>query len=173
MLCLLLQRHPERQQTSSIRDWTRKCQQGFDRKHTIPEIHTLYYDHARLSLLLVPSRVRFPTLAVGGFHHTNVHPKHWEHVEASKAEMVRRQAIHAHGIRANMSAHGPVNLRGNIIEAITTNLQAAGSSNIRVWLRYDPVFYWYEWPRQQTDRDRWWPQNEPGKRSSSGTWSTR
>ena len=94
----------------------------------------------------------------------------WNYTEASRADMVRRQTVHEYGSRANMSAHGPVNLRGNIIEAMTKNLQEAGSSNIRFWQKYDPVWYWYEWPRQETDQPRQWPQVSHGRRRSMESW---
>ena len=46
----------------------------------------------------------------------------WQYCEAYRAEKVMKQSIHEYGSRANKSSVGPVNLRGNIVEAMA-NLQ--------------------------------------------------
>ena len=64
-----------------------------------------------------------------------------QYCEASRAEAVMKQGIHEYGHRANKSAKGLVNLRGNIVEAMTKNLQQMGSSNMQVWNKYNDVAY--------------------------------
>ena len=51
----------------------------------------------------------------------------WKYVTASKVELVIRQSTHEYGAGRNRSSIGPVNLRGNIVEAMTLHLQRAGA----------------------------------------------
>ena len=51
----------------------------------------------------------------------------WQYCEPSRASLVLRQSPHDYGHRANRSSTGPVNLRGNIVEAMSRNLQHTGS----------------------------------------------
>ena len=68
----------------------------------------------------------------------------WQYCDASKASLVVRQSGHEYGHRANRSSAGPVNLRGNIVEAMSRNLQQTGSKMPRQrWKNSDP--YWYYW----------------------------
>lgn len=67
----------------------------------------------------------------------------WNYCEASRAERVIYQPISEYGASANKSAKGPVNLRGNIIEAMTKCLQKTGSEGRSRWGEYDPMEYWY------------------------------
>ena len=52
----------------------------------------------------------------------------WRYVEGGhRVSLVMKQSIAEYGSNANKSAHGPVNLRGNIVEAMTKNLQTDGT----------------------------------------------
>ena len=51
----------------------------------------------------------------------------WKYVTASKVELVIRQSTHEYGAGRNRSSIGPVNFRGNIVEAMTKQLQEAGA----------------------------------------------
>ena len=51
----------------------------------------------------------------------------WKYVTASKVELVIRQSTHEYGACRNRSSIGPVNLIGNIVEAMTHHLQRAGA----------------------------------------------
>ena len=51
----------------------------------------------------------------------------WKYVTASKVELVIRQSTHEYGAGRNRSSIGPVNFRGNIVEAMTKQLQDAGA----------------------------------------------
>ena len=77
----------------------------------------------------------------------------WNYCDASKTHLVISQPIAEYGERANKSAKGPVNLRGNIIEAMSKNLQETGSRNNSIYGDYDPVDYWYwhGWYRKNED----------------------
>ena len=100
----------------------------------------------------------------------------WQYCESGRINMVMKQSIVEYGERANKSAHGPVNLRGNIVEAMQRNLQQMGSSPRRQEQEYDAVEYWWEWelkkqsirnsrsePQRYADRSSWGS-------SSSGAW---
>ena len=50
----------------------------------------------------------------------------WHYCEASRSDMVIKQSVQEYGHKSNMSSKGPVNLRGNIVEAMTKNLQQEG-----------------------------------------------
>ena len=52
----------------------------------------------------------------------------WQYCEASRVQAVIKQSIHEYGHPANKSSSGPVNLRGNIVEAMTKDLQKMWSS---------------------------------------------
>ena len=63
--------------------------------------------------------------------------------------MVMRQSTLEYGEKANKSAKGPVNIRGNIVEAMTKNLQEPGTLRYpRTQKEYDTVDRWYSTP--------WW-----------------
>ena len=72
----------------------------------------------------------------------------WNYCEPSKVNIVIAQSIHEYGARANKSAKGPVNLRGNIVEAMQRNLQQAGAQLNKGECEYDPVDYWLRKRRQ-------------------------
>jgi len=57
-------------------------------------------------------------------------------------QQVLRQPIAEYGASANKSAKGPVNLRGNIVEAISRNLQSMGSGFGAGEGSYDAVDWW-------------------------------
>ena len=67
----------------------------------------------------------------------------WQYCEGSRADLVMKQPISEYGTRSNKSAKGPVNLRGNIVEAMTKNLQQMGNQKASQW-KYDPFKYWYQ-----------------------------
>ena len=81
----------------------------------------------------------------------------WQYCDASKAGKVIRQPTSAYGASSNKSSKGPVNLRGNIVEAMTKKLQKAGGLKPNQW-PYDPFKYWFE-------EDHWRP--EPGYETAS------
>ena len=66
----------------------------------------------------------------------------WKYCDASRVEMVIRQSTSEYGSASNKSAKGPVNLRGNIVEAMTKNLQKAGSLPHVKSIPYDPIAKW-------------------------------
>ena len=68
----------------------------------------------------------------------------WRYCEGSRANMVMKQSISEYGSAGNKSAKGPVNLRGNIVEAMTKDLQRMGSRRRSGQLDYDPYKYWFE-----------------------------
>lgn len=68
----------------------------------------------------------------------------WQYCEATRVPMVIRQSIHEYGHKTNTSSQGPVKLSGNIVEAMSKNLQSEGSKAAAVWKDYDPVAYWVE-----------------------------
>ena len=75
----------------------------------------------------------------------------WQYSESSHISKVMKQSIAEYGERANKSAHGPVNLRGNIIEAMTRNLQFTGTFKGKGKGRipeYDCVEYWWKWEEE-------------------------
>ena len=62
----------------------------------------------------------------------------WKYVTASKVELVIRQSTHEYGAGRNRSSIGPVNLRGNIVEAMTQPSAACWSrTQHRPWQRGD------------------------------------
>ena len=66
----------------------------------------------------------------------------WQYAEAKRIDQVMKQPIAEYGHRSNKSSHGPVNLRGNIVEAMQRNLQETGSK-VPSWKEdYDAVKYW-------------------------------
>ena len=68
----------------------------------------------------------------------------WNYCEPSRLHLVIQQPICDYGGRANRSAKGPVNLRGNIIEAMTKNLQQTGSEfHNGLHGDYDTLDWWY------------------------------
>ena len=67
----------------------------------------------------------------------------WQYWEASRADLVMQQPIAEYGRRSNKSAKGPVNLRGNIIEAMTKSLQLMDHLKPHHW-KYNPYECWYE-----------------------------
>merc|ERR1712026_524359 len=77
----------------------------------------------------------------------------WQYCEPSRASLVVRQSPHDYGHRANRSSTGPVNLRGNIVEAMSRNLQHTGSKVPKGWTKeYDP--YWWYWTEDVEKRPR-------------------
>ena len=80
----------------------------------------------------------------------------WQYCDPSKTSMVLRQSAHDYGHKANRSSTGPVNLRGNIVEAMSRNLQHAGSKMPKHFKKeYDP--YWWYWTPLMEQA----PQDEP------------
>ena len=111
----------------------------------------------------------------------------WKYVTASKVELVIRQSTHEYGASRNRSSIGPVNFRGNIVEAMTKQLQEAGAEPTtrrgnwwsypdRSWKSqcssqsWDPQHYSSGPPRQTWD----WTSERRGQRAGSsaphGTW---
>ena len=100
----------------------------------------------------------------------------WRYCEASRVDLVIRQPLDEYGARSNKSAHGPVNLRGNIIEAMSKNLQTMGGSRRAAWCKYDPYVYWYESQKKEDSSDDWGDWTGSGKttsRGSSSSWRWR
>jgi hypothetical protein len=79
----------------------------------------------------------------------------WQYCDSSKVPAVIRQSIHEYGHRANRSSSGPVNLRGNIVEAMTKDLQKMGTRKHYYKAPIDAVEQWVE---------------QTGQASSSGAW---
>jgi len=80
----------------------------------------------------------------------------WQYCEASKMDRVIKQSIHEYGHRANKSSAGPVNLRGNIVEAMTKDLQKMGSSRKSIHKPpRDAVEQWVEPPGQASSSSGW------------------
>ena len=69
----------------------------------------------------------------------------WQYTEAQCINMVIRQSSVDYGEKANKSSHGPVNLRGNIVEAMQRNLQLMGSQLLSHEQEYDALEYWWKW----------------------------
>ena len=99
----------------------------------------------------------------------------WQYTESSRVPKVMKQSIAEYGEKSNKSAHGPVNLRGNIVEAMQRNLQQNGSKLFRSQTEYDAFKYWYEWdssaePKwQSTQRaSRGWGSGGQSSGGSSG-----
>ena len=94
----------------------------------------------------------------------------WHYYEASRSDMVIRQSVHEYGHKSNMSSKGPVNLRGNIVEAMTKNLQTEGGKvdastnaeyDARWWISAKP----HEW--KKGGKGHW---KSSWSSSSSGGW---
>ena len=69
----------------------------------------------------------------------------WQYCESGRINRVMKQSIAEYGERCNKSATGPVNLRGNIVEAMQRDLQKAGTSTNRREKEYDAVAWWWQW----------------------------
>ena len=95
----------------------------------------------------------------GNFHlDTFVHIfRLWRFASEPFQASVMRQPIAEYGSRANKSAKGPVNLRGNIVEAISKVYQKFGSGKAAEDRHYD-AFDW--WVTQQNDRP---PRRDSGR----------
>ena len=89
----------------------------------------------------------------------------WHYCDASKASMVIRQSPHEYGHRGNRSSVGPVNLRGNIVEAMSRDLQRNASWVPRSWKKeYDPYKYW--WTKDVAEWERWGEPEEPPRKKT-------
>ena len=66
----------------------------------------------------------------------------WRFTDVIGMDPVFRQPQQEYGHRANKSSKGPVNLRGNIVEASVKDLQKMGGSAIQVWKAYSAVEWW-------------------------------
>lgn len=54
----------------------------------------------------------------------------WQYADLAKVQQTMRVAIGEYGTRSNQSSHGPVNLRGNIVEAMFFGLQQKAHSHV-------------------------------------------
>ena len=54
----------------------------------------------------------------------------WRYADSTKVEQTMRVATGAYGTRSNQSSHGPVNLRGNIVEAMFFGLQQRARGHV-------------------------------------------
>ena len=75
----------------------------------------------------------------------------WRFIDVIGFDAAIRQPQHPYGHKTNMSSKGPVNLRGNIVEASLKDLQKMGGSRIQHWQQYSAVAYWSH---------HWW-ENDP------------
>ena len=89
----------------------------------------------------------------------------WQYSESSRIPRVMKQSIVEYGERANKSSHGPVNLRGNIVEAMQRDLQKAGSKKGRHEEEYDAVKYWWEWEAETASK---WQASQEGRTQQEG-----
>lgn len=93
----------------------------------------------------------------------------WHYCEGSRADMVIKQSIHEYGHRANQSSKGPVNLRGNIVEAMTKNLQTDGSKIDKGYhADYDPMWWTTAKPPQEKGSKGHWHSSASSSWSSGG-----
>ena len=94
----------------------------------------------------------------------------WQYCEAGRIDRVMKQSIAEYGENANKSSHGPVNLRGNIVEAMQRNLQQTGTRLSWFEQEYDAYNYWVEWgngfPSQGSTQQ--WATGPSASSSSSG-----
>ena len=89
----------------------------------------------------------------------------WQYCEPSRASLVLRQSPHDYGHRANRSSTGPVNLRGNIVEAMSRCLQRTASFVPRHWKKpYDPYRYW--WTNDVARWPLWGEAEEPPRKKT-------
>ena len=89
----------------------------------------------------------------------------WRYIDVIGMDPAIRQPQREYGHQTNKSSRGPVNLRGNIVEASARDLQKMGSSVIQHWQRYNAVDWWSnQWyekdprpaqPEEEADDD-WW-----------------
>ena len=80
----------------------------------------------------------------------------WKYCDTNKTERVMKQSIHEYGSRANKSSVGPVNLRGNIVEAMTTNLKDSGSRRKAGGPEVDCEWEWIDRPEQGFSATDWY-----------------
>ena len=94
----------------------------------------------------------------------------WQYAEAGRTMLVLKQSIKEYGERGNKSSKGPVNLRGNIVEAMQKNLQQTGTKLVWDQVDYDAVEYWWNWEESQRTTP-WWGQSGRGRgAASSSSW---
>ena len=94
----------------------------------------------------------------------------WQYCEASRTVLVMRQSIKDYGEKGNKSSAGPVNLRGNIVEAMQKNLQQVGSRVLRRQQDYDAVEWWWKWEEQQWETGSWWQGRQASASVSASSW---
>ena len=96
----------------------------------------------------------------------------WQYSESGRIPRVMKQSIAEYGAKSNKSSHGPVNLRGNIVEAMQRNLQQQGVPRLQNEYEYDAIEWWVNWTPAQSQQT--WQQNQRwvGTRGSAGSSSS-